>query len=123
PPPGPVRRCRPRLRHDGAGRGGAGPYRGASGQQPAARAPRRGARGAMSWLGPVAAAAGRGAVRLVPTARRDWAEAVWAEAHDVPTGWPRLGWRAGGVGRIATGGERGRGGGAPCLGSGAGGGG
>ena len=29
--------------------------------------------------------------------RRDWGEAVWAEAHDVPPGWPRLAWRAGGV--------------------------
>jgi hypothetical protein len=51
----------------------------------------------MSWLGPVAAAAGRVAVRLLPAARRDWAEAVWAEAHDVPAGWPRLAWRTGGV--------------------------
>jgi hypothetical protein len=23
-------------------------------------------------------------------ARRDWAEAVWAEAYEVPAGWPRL---------------------------------
>ena len=51
----------------------------------------------MSWLGPVAEAARRGAMRLVPTARRDWAEAVWAEAHEVPAGWPRLAWRAGGL--------------------------
>jgi hypothetical protein len=36
-------------------------------------------------------------VRLVPAARRDWAEAVWAEAREVPPGWPRLAWRAGGV--------------------------
>jgi len=48
----------------------------------------------MSWLGPVATAARRGAMHLVPTARRDWAEAVWAESHEVPPGWPRLAWRA-----------------------------
>ena len=48
----------------------------------------------MSWLG-------RAGARLVPAGRRDWAEAVWAEAHEVPPGWPRLAWRAGGVGLIA----------------------
>jgi len=37
------------------------------------------------------------AVRLVAGGRRDWAEAVWAEAHEVPPGWSRLAWRAGGV--------------------------
>jgi hypothetical protein len=62
----------------------------------------------MSWLGPVAAAAGRVAVRLPPTARRDWAEAVWAEAHDVPAGWPRLAWRTGGVLLIAKEGQMAR---------------
>ena len=51
----------------------------------------------MSRLGPVPAAAGRRALRLLPAARRDWAEAVWAEAHEVPAGWPRFAWRAGGV--------------------------
>jgi hypothetical protein len=45
--------------------------------------------------------AARGAVRLVPAARRDWAEAVWAEAHEVPAGWQRLAWRAGGLRLIA----------------------
>jgi hypothetical protein len=55
----------------------------------------------MSWLGRVAAAAGRATVRLVPPARRDWAEAVLAEAHQVPAGWPRLAWRAGGARLIA----------------------
>ena len=34
----------------------------------------------MSWLGPIATAAGRGAVRMLPAARRDWARAIWAEA-------------------------------------------
>jgi hypothetical protein len=41
--------------------------------------------------------AARGAVRLVPAARRDWAEAVWTEAYEVPAGWQRLAWRAGGL--------------------------
>jgi hypothetical protein len=59
----------------------------------------------MSWLGRVAAAAGRSAVWLVPAARREWAEAVWAEAHEVPPGWPRLAWRTGGVLLVAKEGE------------------
>jgi len=37
----------------------------------------------------------------VPAARRDWAEAIWAEAREVPPGWQRLAWRAGGVRLIA----------------------
>jgi hypothetical protein len=40
-------------------------------------------------------------VWLVPAGRRDWAEAVWAEAHEVPSGFRRLAWRAGGVWMIA----------------------
>ncbi len=48
----------------------------------------------MSWLG-------RAGARLVPAGRRDWAEAVWAEAYEVPAGWPRLVWRVGGVWLIA----------------------
>jgi len=44
----------------------------------------------MSWLG-------RAGARLLPTGRREWAEAVWAEAYEVPAGWPRLAWRAGGM--------------------------
>ncbi len=48
----------------------------------------------MSWLD-------RAGARLLPAERRDWAEAVWAEAHEVPAGWQRLAWRAGGVRLIA----------------------
>jgi hypothetical protein len=48
----------------------------------------------MSWLG-------RAGAWLLPAGRRDWAEAVWAEAHEAPPGWPRLAWRAGGVWLIA----------------------
>jgi hypothetical protein len=55
----------------------------------------------MSWLRRAASAARQSAVGLVPAERRDWAEAVWAEAHEVPPGWPRLTWRAGGVRLIA----------------------
>ena len=55
----------------------------------------------MGKLSRAAVAAGRGTLRLVAGGRRDWAEAVWAEAHEVPPGWPRLAWRAGGVWLIA----------------------
>ena len=39
----------------------------------------------------------RYAARLLPPGQRDWAAAVWAEAHEVPPGLARLAWRAGGV--------------------------
>jgi len=55
----------------------------------------------MGRLSRAAAAVGRGAARLVPAGRRDWAEAVWAEAHEVSPGLRRLAWRAGGVRLIA----------------------
>jgi hypothetical protein len=55
---------------------------------------------AMSGLG---RAVGQGAAYLLPAERRDWAEAVWAEAHEVPPGLRRLAWRAGGVRLIAKG--------------------
>ena len=67
---------------------------GGYGHAAAGRAGRGGARGAMSWLG-------RAIARLLPAGRRDWAEAAWAEAQEVPPGWPRLAWRAGGVRLIA----------------------
>jgi hypothetical protein len=43
----------------------------------------------------------RGAARLVPAGRRDWVEAVWAEAPEMPPGLRRLAWHAGGVRLIA----------------------
>jgi hypothetical protein len=55
----------------------------------------------VSGLGRAGAAAWRGAARLVPAGRRDWVEAVWAEAAEVPPGLRRLAWRAGGVRLIA----------------------
>jgi hypothetical protein len=54
-----------------------------------------------SGLGRVAAAALRGALWLVPGARREWVAAVWAETPEVSPGWRRLAWRAGGVRLIA----------------------
>ncbi len=53
---------------------------------------------ALSWSG---GAVRRAALRIVPAVRRDWIEAVWAEAADVPAGWRRLAWRAGSVRLIA----------------------
>ena len=51
----------------------------------------------MSRLGRTMAAAGRAVAWLLPAGRREWAAAVWAEAHEVPPGLARLAWRAGGV--------------------------
>jgi hypothetical protein len=62
----------------------------------------------MNWTSRIVAAAGRGAMRLVPADRRDWAEAVWAEAREAPAGWPRLAWRAGGLGLIVKEGQMAR---------------
>ena len=39
----------------------------------------------------------RRAAGLLPPGRQDWAEAVRAEAGQVPAGWPRLRWLAGGL--------------------------
>ncbi len=55
----------------------------------------------MSGLSRVGAAVWRGAALLVPAGRRDWAEAIWAEAPEVPPGLRRLAWRAGGARLIA----------------------
>jgi hypothetical protein len=44
---------------------------------------------------------GRAAARLMPTGLRDWAEAIWAEAAEVPPGFSRLAWLVGGVRVIA----------------------
>jgi hypothetical protein len=47
------------------------------------------------------AAARRSIARLLPAHRRDWVQAVWAEAPEVSPGLRRLLWRAGGVRVIA----------------------
>jgi hypothetical protein len=49
----------------------------------------------------VLAAMLRCAARLLPPGRRQWAEAVRAEAGQVPQGWPQLSWLAGGVWLVA----------------------
>ena len=51
----------------------------------------------MEHLTRVLTAALRKAARLLPPERREWAEAVGAEAGQVPAGWPRLRWLAGGL--------------------------
>jgi hypothetical protein len=51
----------------------------------------------MGKLTQVMTAVRRGAVWLLPAGRREWAAAVWAEAHEVPPGLARLSWRAGGA--------------------------
>jgi hypothetical protein len=46
---------------------------------------------AAAGLGAAAAAAGRGMLRLVPAARRDWAEAIWprrTRCRRAGRGWP-----------------------------------
>ncbi len=55
----------------------------------------------MNRLNQAAAAVARAAAWLLPAGRRDWAEAVWAEAHQVPPGLARLAWRAGGAWMLA----------------------
>ena len=39
----------------------------------------------------------RRSMTLVPADRREWAEAVWSEAAEVPAGWRQLSWLAGGL--------------------------
>ena len=51
----------------------------------------------MEQLTAMTAALLRAAERLLPPERRPWAEAVRAEAAQVPGGWPQLRWLAGGL--------------------------
>ncbi len=51
----------------------------------------------MNWLTRVIAALLRWSAGLLPADRRVWAQALWAEADEVPAGWRRLAWLAGGV--------------------------
>ena len=55
----------------------------------------------MNELNRAAAAARRTVAWLLPAGQRDWAAAIWAEAHEAPSGLERLAWRAGGVWVIA----------------------
>jgi hypothetical protein len=49
-----------------------------------------------------------GAARVAPADRQDWAEAARAEAGQVPAGWPRLAWLAGGLWLIVREGQMAR---------------
>jgi hypothetical protein len=51
----------------------------------------------VSGLSGVLSALLRCSAWLLPADRRGWAEAAWAEAGEVPAGWPRVAWLAGGV--------------------------
>ena len=50
----------------------------------------------------------RRSMAVVPAGRREWAEAVWSEAAEVPPGWRRLAWLAGGLRLTAREAARGR---------------
>jgi hypothetical protein len=39
----------------------------------------------------------RRSMQVVPSERREWVEAVWSEADEVPSGWRQLSWLAGGL--------------------------
>lgn len=51
----------------------------------------------MSELTRAMAAVLRRSAALMPADRREWAEAAWAEVAEVPAGWQRLRWLAGGL--------------------------
>jgi hypothetical protein len=51
----------------------------------------------MNWLTRLTAALLRCSTATLPLHRRSWLRALWAEAYEVPAGWPRLAWLIGGV--------------------------
>ncbi len=51
----------------------------------------------MNWLTRVIVALLRRSTALLPADRQVWARALWTEAYEVPEGWPRLAWLAGGT--------------------------
>ncbi len=51
----------------------------------------------MNGLTRAMAALLRRSMMAVPADRRQWAEAVWSEAAEVPPGWRQLSWLAGGL--------------------------
>jgi hypothetical protein len=51
----------------------------------------------MNGLTAVMAALMRRSAAVLPADRREWAEAVWSEAAEVPAGWRRVAWLAGGL--------------------------
>ncbi len=68
----------------------------------AGHGPAAGRRGfVMERLAAMLAGTLRAAAWLLPPGRRQWAEAARAEAGQVPAGWPRLSWLAGGLWLVA----------------------
>jgi len=55
----------------------------------------------VTWLAPTILALLRRSTGLLPADRRVWARALWTEADEVPAGWPRLAWAAGGARFVA----------------------
>ena len=51
----------------------------------------------MNWLTRLTAVLLRWSAGMLPAGRRQWLDALWAEADEVPPGWLRLAWLAGGV--------------------------
>ena len=51
----------------------------------------------MNWPTRVLAVLLRWLAGPLPADRREWARALWSEAAEVPAGWPRMAWLAGGV--------------------------
>ena len=51
----------------------------------------------MDWMTRTAAVALRRSTALMPADRREWIDAVLAEAAEVPAGWQRLSWLGGGL--------------------------
>ena len=51
----------------------------------------------MTWPTRMMAVLLRWSAGLLPADRRVWVRALWAEADEVPAGWRRLAWLAGGV--------------------------
>ena len=55
----------------------------------------------MNWLTRVMVVLLRRSTALLPADRQVWARALWTEAYEVPEGWPRLAWLAGGARWVA----------------------
>src|SRR5262249_31549532 len=65
--------------------------------RPAVSAATPGAGLVMNWVSQAMAALLRWSMQVMPAERREWAEAVWSEAAQVPSGWRQLRWLAGGL--------------------------
>jgi hypothetical protein len=63
----------------------------------------------VNWLTRVIVALLRRSTALLPADRQVWARALWTEANEVPEGWPRLAWLAGGARWVAREATLGRG--------------